>query len=78
MVNAECEGGGDGFYRQVVAQVRGNAQAVKRGNFGGKEEMSFSIAGFAMNAIQKRGARSETGASQTVPGRVNLSASNPG
>ena len=38
-MNAECEGGGDGFYRRVVAQKRGNAQAVKRGNFGGKEEM---------------------------------------
>jgi len=39
MLNDECEGGGDGFYRQVVAQESGNAQAVKRGNFGGKEEM---------------------------------------
>jgi len=39
MMNAECEGGGNGFYRQVVAQESGNAQAVKRGNFGGKEEM---------------------------------------
>jgi hypothetical protein len=32
MKNGECEGGGDGFYRQFVAQKRGNAQAVKRGN----------------------------------------------
>jgi hypothetical protein len=36
-MNAEC----GGYYSQVVAQKRGNAQPVKRGNFGGKEEMEI-------------------------------------
>jgi len=42
-MNAECGGGSDGFYRQVVAQESGNAQAVKRGNFRGKEEMEEEV-----------------------------------
>lgn len=73
MMNAECEGGDDGFYRQVVAQKRGNAQAVKRGNFEGKEEVSFSVAGLAKKAVKSllkiRDARSET---SDIWFRINL------